>query len=156
MNHLPIILIVDDTEENLLYLELVIQKINVNIIRALSGYEALEKTQGIELALAIIDVRMPGMNGYELAVKINKERPEEKVPIIFMTANYFSEAELSKGYNSGAVDYIFKQFDRNNLLSKIGVFIDLFNQKQTILYNARLLKSSADDLSNANEALRKS
>ncbi len=156
MNQLPYILIVDDLEENLFFLETVMKKIQVNVIRALSGYEALEKIKGIDLALAIIDVRMPGMNGYELALKINEERSNEKVPIIFLTANYFSEVELARGYKSGAVDYIFKPFDRHILMSKIDVFIDLHNQKHTIISNIRELKISADELSKVNDALRKS
>ncbi len=156
MNQQPYILIVDDLEENLFFLETVLKRIQVTVISALSGYEALEKIKGIDLALAIIDVRMPGMNGYELALKLNEERSTEKVPIIFLTANYFSEVELSRGYKSGAVDYIFKPFDRHILMSKIDVFIDLYNQKHTIISNIRALKSQADELSNVNDALRKS
>ena len=104
------VLIVDDIEENLIYMESVIKNFNINIISAMSGYEALEKTHGITLAMAIIDVWMPGMNGYELAVNLNKERTDNKVPIVFITANIFSEIEELKGYDAGAVDYIYKPF----------------------------------------------
>ena len=72
MNQLPNLLIVDDYRENLFLLEMLVKKINVNLISANSGAEALEKIAGIELALAIIDVRMPVMNGYELALKMNE------------------------------------------------------------------------------------
>jgi two-component system sensor histidine kinase/response regulator len=72
MSPLPNLLIVDDTEENLIFLESVISNMPVNLIQALSGAEALDITQGMELALAIIDVRMPNMNGYELAVSLNE------------------------------------------------------------------------------------
>ncbi len=155
MKILPNILIVDDNEINIELLKIIIKNIKADIIQALSGTEALAKTQGIELALAIIDVRMPGMGGYELALKLNRERTE-KVPIIFLTAVSFSENEVFKGYNSGAVDYIFKPINNHILLSKIKIFIDLFNQKQTIVRDAILLKESADKLIIANNALQKS
>jgi signal transduction histidine kinase len=156
MKFQPNLLIVDDTEENLMILESIIKKINVNLIKALSGAEALEVTQGIELALAIIDVRMPGMNGYELALKMNEERPNNKVPVIFLTANYIDEMEVFKGYDTGAVDYISKPVHNHVLLSKINVFLDLFNQKQIIIEDALQLKESADELIMANDALQKS
>jgi len=117
------VLIVDDIEENLIYMESVIKNFNINIISAMSGYEALEKTRDITLAMAIIDVWMPGMNGYELAVNLNKERTDNKVPIIFITANIFSEIEELKGYDAGAVDYIYKPFSSQILKSKVSIFL---------------------------------
>ena len=152
----PTILIVDDTEENLLFLEVIISKLEANVIKASSGPEALEKTKDLELVLAILDVWMPEMTGYELAERLNKERTSGKVPIIFLTANFFSESEMIKGYGFGAVDYIFKPVDRQILLSKINVFIDLYNQKQTIVYNSRLLKDYSDKLTIVNSALKQS
>jgi PAS domain S-box-containing protein len=156
MEKLPSLLIVDDRKENLLLLEAITKHIKVNLIKALSGVEALEKTQGVELALAIIDVRMPEMDGYELAMSLNKDRLGDKVPVIFLTAEYFNEAEVSKGYDSGAVDYIFKPINRQILLSKIRVFLDLFGQRQTIIRNATQLGKYADDLTESNFSLRKS
>lgn len=155
MKHLPTLLIVDDTEENLLYLESVIGKITVKLIRALSGAEALEKTRGIEIALAIIDIRMPDMNGYELALKMNEERLEQKVPVIFLTASHVNEVQAIEGYNLGAVDYIFKPVNKHILLSKIKVFLDLFNQKQTIIRDAAVLKKSAEELARVNAIVKK-
>lgn len=156
MTDLPNILIVDDNKENLELLKAIFKKININLIQALSGSEALEKTQGNELALAIIDVRMPKMNGFELALKLNEERSVDKVPVIFLTANHFDELEVFKGYNSGAVDYIVKPIDSHILRSKINVFLDLFTQKHTIIKNAALLKESSDKLIIVNTALKKS
>ncbi|MEI6173514.1 MAG: PAS domain S-box protein [Bacteroidota bacterium] len=156
MKQKPNLLIVDDSEENLLFLEAIIKRIKVNLIQALSGQEALDKTDGVELALAIIDVNMPEMNGYELAVKLNNARPGGKVPIIFLTASHLNEMQVFEGYDSGAVDYIFKPTDNQILVSKVNVFLDLFNQKQTISRNAMLLKETADALTRANAALTKS
>ncbi len=149
VEQLPNLLIVDDVRVNLKLLESIIRRVKVNLIQALSGSEALEKTRGIELALAIIDVHMLGMNGYELAVKMNEERSGNKVPVIFLTANFFDKMEVLKGYGSGAVDYIFKPVESHILLSKINVFLDLFNQKQKISRDAALLKESADKLTQA-------
>jgi len=151
MNQLPSLLIVDDNESNLVLLEAVIRKIEVNLIKANSGLEALEKTQGVELALAIIDVRMPIMDGYELAKKINEHRYDSKVPIIFLTANY--DRDAVEGYDSGAVDYLYKPLQSQILLSKINVFLDLFNQKQKIIRNTELLKESSDELKKSLEQL---
>lgn len=156
MKILPNVLIVDDTEINLALLEAIIQNTQVNLIKALSGSEALEKTRGIELALAIIDVWMPKMNGYELALKLNEERSGGKVPIIFITANHFDEIEVFKGYGSGAVDYVFKPINSHILKYKINIFLDLFKQKQVIIRNAALLKKSADELTRTNASLKKS
>ena len=155
MNLQPTILIVDDNQENLVYLKYIIIKLNVKVIQALSGYEALEKTKGIGLALAIIDVQMPVMNGYELALKLNEDRLDDKVPVIFLTANHVNELEEFKGYSYGAVDYIFKPVTSHILLSKITVFLNLYEQKLTILRNSELLKENAEELSRTNEALQK-
>jgi len=153
---LPNVLIVDDLDVNLKLLEEICKNIKVNLIKALSGNEALVKTKGIELALAIVDIKMPGMNGYELALKLNEKNTDVKVPIIFITANYFDEVEVFKGYGSGAVDYIFKPVNAHILRSKINVFIDLFDQKQTILRKAKLRKELVDELTVSNVNLRKS
>jgi PAS domain S-box-containing protein len=142
--NIPNVLIVDDIEENLLYIESVIRNFDIHLIRALSGNEALEKIKDVELVLAIIDVRMPGMSGYELAEKINDERKDIKVPIIFITANIFSEVEELKGYSAGAVDYIYKPFSSQILKSKVSIFLDLYNQKQTIIQNAIQLKENEE------------
>ena len=156
MKSLPNLLIVDDAEVNLFLLEELIKKINVNLIKALSGTEALEKARGLDLALAIVDVRMPGMDGYELAVKLNENRKGDKVPIIFLTASNINETEVFKGYDSGAVDYISKPFISHILISKINIFLDLFIQKQNVIRDAVLLKESADELKKVNSALKKS
>lgn len=155
MQQLPNILIVDDNQINLSYLEAVTKKIEVNLIQALSGYEALEKTKGVELALAILDVMMPEMTGYELALKLNEDRAGDKVPVIFLTANHVNELEEFKGYSSGAVDYIFKPVNNHILFSKVTVFLNLYNQKQTIVNNAMLLKATAGELAKTNDALKK-
>ena len=121
MKSLPNILIVDDNPDHLTYLEIVLKPHKIRLIKAGSGLEALKKIANTDLALAIIDVRMPGMNGYELAMKMNEEKSGEKVPIIFITANYVDEMQLFKGYGSGAVDFIFKPINNDILYYKAGI-----------------------------------
>ena len=154
VNYQPTILLVDDNKGNLDLLTFVLDEVDANLICAISGSEALSKTNGIELALAIVDVCMPEMTGYEMAVKLNEERRENKVPVIFLTANHFDQDEVLKGYSSGAVDYIIKPFSKQILLSKVNIFLDLFNQKQIIRRNSELLSESIKDLANANECLK--
>jgi PAS domain S-box-containing protein len=149
----PNLLIVDDNKENLAFLRSIMRNMKVNLIQALSGPEALEKIQGIELALAIIDVQMPGMNGYELAKKINTERADAKVPIIFLTASYLDDLAVLTGYNSGAVDYIIKPVKSHILLSKINVFLDLFIQKQTVIQNITERKQVEEKIKQLNKEL---
>lgn len=155
MAKLPSLLIVDDTPENLSLLDAFLKKLKINLISALSGSEALEKTQGIELALAIIDVHMPGMSGYELALKLIEERSGMKVPIIFITASHVNDMQVFEGYGSGAVDYILKPINRHILICKINVFLDLYNQRQKIIRDAALLRRSANKLARINAILEK-
>jgi len=153
---LPNLLIVDDNDSNLALLEVILGKLQVNLIKASSGFEALNKSNRQELALAILDIQMPGMNGFELAMKINEERGDNIVPIIFVTANHVNEIDVTQGYNSGAVDYIFKPINVNILLCKVHIFLDLFNHKQTIVREAELLEKNAENLIWLNTALKKS
>ena len=156
MNSLPNLLIVDDNIVNLAYLEIILKKLKVNLIKAESGFEAMEIIRDVELALAILDVQMPGMSGFELALKINEEKQGNKVPVIFVTGNHLDEIDVSQGYDSGAVDYIFKPVNKYIILSKVKVFLDLFNQKQIIIQDAELLKKNADELIRVNAALKES
>ena len=153
MKPLPNVLIVDDLPENLFLLREVLQNEKVNLIEALSGKEALIKTKGIELALAILDVRMPLMNGYQLAEKLNGDKNRDSIPIILATANYADAKEMEKGYLSGAVDYLVKPISTHILLSKIKVFIDLFNKKQAILNMVAHEKKIAHELAQSNKAV---
>jgi len=156
MKSLPNLLIVDDNIVNLRYLEIIMKDLNINLIKAESGLEALEKTKDLELILAILDVQMPGMDGYELALKLNEKTGKDRVPVIFVTANYIDETDVFQGYDSGAVDYIFKPINRYVLLSKIKVFLDLFMQKQIIIQDVDLLKKKSEELIRVNSALKES
>ena len=156
MKIIPNLLIVDDVEDNLYLLLQIISKVSVNVISAHSGAEALAKSRGLPLALAIIDVRMPVMDGFELAIKINEGRHVDKVPVIFLTAIHSAQEEVFKGYSLGAIDYITKPFNIHILLSKIHAFLEFYKQKQLLITKTVKLKKTAERLSMVNSALIKS
>jgi signal transduction histidine kinase len=153
MSYMPNILVVDDNESYLLYLDFILKNTNANIIKAGSAAIALETTRNTDMALAILDVQMPGMNGFELALELNKVRTENKIPIIFLTAlTKHSEREMM-GYESGAVDFIFKPLNKNIFLSKVNIFLELFWQKQRLLEKSEHLKTSEKMLIHAKKQL---
>ncbi len=125
MNHTQNILIVDDTPENLIILERVLRRVPANIIQASSGQEALKAALNNNLALAILDVQMPEMDGYELATLLREHEDFQALPIIFVSAVYSDEQHVFRGYEAGAVDFMVKPFDSAQLLSKVKVFLEL-------------------------------
>jgi signal transduction histidine kinase len=153
MSSLPNILIVDDNSTNLIYLEIILRDVKANLIQACSGFEALQATHDVDLSLAILDVQMPLMNGYELAVRLNAERKGNMVPIIFLTAAYPDSAKILEGYESGAVDYIIKPLNKHILVSKINVFLEMYWQKQRVIDQTALLRASEVELQQAKQQL---
>ena len=141
------ILIVDDREENLLALEGILDLPNISLIKATSGEMALEKLLSHEIALTILDVQMPGMDGFETATLMRGNKITREIPIIFVTAISKEDQHLFKGYESGAVDYLFKPVSPTILRSKVAIFLELHQQKNR-------LKIAKDKLTNEVE-LRK-
>nr|MDH4382282.1 histidine kinase dimerization/phosphoacceptor domain -containing protein [Gammaproteobacteria bacterium] len=127
-----LILAVDDTPANLVALERVLGSIEARIIRASSGEEALALCLRHRFALAILDVQMPGMDGYELAEILLGDPATSRTPIIFMTAAFFDERHIFKGYVTGAVDYIIKPYNPEMLQAKVRVFLELAQQRQQL------------------------
>lgn len=123
--YIPKILIIDDLEMNLITLGGNLRKLKAEIFKAQSGNEALIRIKQHDFALIIIDIQMPGMNGYEVAEQIRQGRRNQFTPIIFLTAVYFDQLSVYKGYQTGAVDYITKPFNFDILISKVRVFLDL-------------------------------
>ena len=120
-----VILIVDDKEQNLVALERILREVPARVVRATTGEEALTHTLHHDFSLAILDVQMPGMDGYELAELMLGDPLTSRIPIIFVTAAYGDEQHLFKGYMSGAVDYLIKPFNPMVLLGKVRVFLEL-------------------------------
>jgi len=119
------ILIVDDKPQNLFALETVLNGVAAKVIKANSGEDALALTLNYDFALAILDVQMPEMDGYELASYLLDDPNTARIPIIFLSAAYSDEQHTFKGYEQGAVDYIVKPFEPAILLRKVNVFLEL-------------------------------
>jgi DNA-binding NarL/FixJ family response regulator len=126
------VLIVDDKESNLFALENILRRLDVEVVKALSGEQALCACLNHAFALAILDVQMPAMDGYELAALLRSDKATCDIPIIFLSAVYSTEPYVFRGYAAGGVDFITKPFDPQILLSKVEVFLDLHDQKTTL------------------------
>ncbi len=144
--HDPInILIVDDEPINLTVLETVLEDPGYNLVRAESADQALLALMAQEFALLILDVRMPGMTGFELATLIKQRKKTEQIPIIFLTAYYNEDQHVLEGYSSGAVDYLHKPINSTVLRSKVGVFANLYRQARELeRINRRLGEEAAE------------
>ncbi len=130
-------LIVDDLEENLLALSALLRRDDVEVLEARSGAEALELLLVHDVALAFVDVRMPDMDGFELAELMRGSERTRHVPIIFVTAGAEDAYRLFKGYDTGAVDFLHKPIDPHILRNKAEVFFQLYRQKQQLAHELR-------------------
>ena len=136
------ILLVDDRAENLLALEAILEQLGQNLIRANSGPEALKRVLVEEFSVILLDVQMPGMNGFEVAEIIKSREKSRTIPIIFLSAISKEDAYVFKGYSMGAVDYVFKPFNPDVLRSKVSVFVDLYLKQCEIQRQGDLLRDS--------------
>jgi signal transduction histidine kinase/DNA-binding response OmpR family regulator len=144
------ILLVDDNPSNLISLEAILQAPDRNLVRAASGDEALRYLLGCDVAVILLDVYMPGINGLETAALIRGRERSRDIPIIFLTADSTGSTLVSKGYSLGAVDYIVKPVEPDILKSKVAVFVELFKKTEEIKQQAALLHEKNIELENAN------
>lgn len=126
------VLIVDDRPDKLLALEACLTGLGQNLVRAQSGPEALKHLLKQEFAVILLDVSMPGMDGFETATLIRQRAKTEHVPIIFVTSMSDSEKHIFKGYSLGAVDYILSPIIPDVLRTKVSVFVDLYKKAEQI------------------------
>jgi two-component system sensor histidine kinase/response regulator len=125
-------LIVDDLDENLLALSALLQTAEVDVLQARSGTEALEMLLRHDVALALIDVQMPEMDGFELAEMMRGSERTRHVPIIFVTAGTRDARRMFRGYDAGAVDFLYKPIEAHVLRGKAAVFFQLHRQKRQL------------------------
>lgn len=125
-------LLVDDLEENLLALGALLRAPGVEVLRARSGREALELLLEHDVAVALVDVQMPEMDGFELAELMRGTERTRHVPIIFVTAGAREQQRMFQGYDLGAVDFLYKPIEPHVLQSKVKVFFDLYRQRQKL------------------------
>ena len=126
-------LLVDDLEENLVALSALMRSDDVETLQARSGAEALDLLLSHDVALALLDVQMPDMNGFELAELMRGSERTRHVPIIFLTAGVRDQHRMFKGYESGAVDFLYKPIEPHILRNKADVFFQLYRQKQQLV-----------------------
>jgi len=143
------ILIVDDRNENLITLESIINSPELNILKALSGNEALSLMLEYDISLVLLDVNMPGMDGFETAELMRGSERTKSIPIIFITATYRQPKQIFRGYETGAVDYLYKPLDRKILQNKIRAYIDFFKQKHALQVTTRQLQKTIEELDTA-------
>jgi PAS domain S-box-containing protein len=134
------ILLVDDRPENLLALEAILAPLGQPLLYAHSGDEALRQLLRHDVAVILLDVQMPELDGFETATLIKQRERTSHVPIIFITAISKDEEQVFRGYSAGAVDYVFKPFNPEVLRSKVAVFIELHEKNEQLREQAVLLK----------------
>lgn len=130
------ILLVDDNPNNLLALEAILNSLGQNLVRATSGEDALRRLLQQDFAVILLDVKMPGMDGFETAMLIRERERSRHVPIIFLTAYSKNETQAFKGYSLGAVDYLVKPVESEVLLAKVSVFVELFKKTAQVKQQA--------------------
>jgi len=138
------ILLVDDRGENLVALEAILSSLNQVLVPVRSGEEALKALLVEEFAVILLDVVMPGMDGFETAAHIKRRPKTRDVPIIFLTAASAEPDHAFRGYAAGAVDYISKPFDPWVLRAKVSVFVELYAKNRQLREQAELLRSRLD------------
>jgi CheY-like chemotaxis protein len=148
------ILLVDDRAENIVALEAILSSLNQTLVPARSGDAALKALLSDEFAVILLDVLMPGMDGFETAAHIKRRPKTRDVPIIFLTARDAEPDYAFRSYSAGAVDYIAKPFDPWVLRAKVSVFVDLYTKTQQLSDQATMLRAQLGDSLGAAEAVR--
>lgn len=138
------VLLVDDRPENLLALEAILQGLDQELVTADSGEEALKRLLTDDFAVILLDVQMPGMDGFETAEHIKRRERTRHVPIVFLTALDREPHHAFRGYSVGAVDYLAKPFDPWVLRAKVAVFLDLWEKNRQLQEQADKLKDLVD------------
>ena len=139
------ILVVDDRDENLIAVEAVLSDPGYRLVRARSGREALKEVLDQDFALILLDVVMPGVDGYETATLIRERPRSRQTPIIFLTANDWGAQHVFRGYTVGAVDYLVKPVPADVLRSKVAVFVELFNRQEALRVGQEELERTIAD-----------
>ena len=149
----PKILVVDDRQENLFAMATLLKPLDVEVVTGLSGNEALSHVLRHRFALILMDVQMPEMDGFETVSLIQEYAQSSHVPIIFVTAMNKEGQYISKGYQLGAVDYLFKPVNPDILQSKVKVFLDLYREKATVDKVLHELKHAQTELEHNHQEL---
>lgn len=147
------ILLVDDHPENLLALEAVLSSPEYQVIKANSGEEALKWVLKEDFAVILLDVQMPGLDGFETARLIKRRKKSKDIPIIFITALSQASEHVQKGYSSGGIDYMFKPFEPSVLVKKVEGFAKIYKAQAHLKTQSQLLQQHAAKLEDLNHEL---
>jgi CheY-like chemotaxis protein len=137
------ILLVDDRPENLLALEAILSGLGHELVKASSGEEALKRLLAEDVAVILLDVQMPGMDGFETASHIKQRERTRDIPILFLTAIDAAAHQAFRGYAAGAVDYLAKPFDPWVLRAKVAVFVELHERRRQLESQTEQLREEA-------------
>ena len=150
----PKILIVDDNVSNIIVIEELLTDLDVELIRARSGLEAIEKTKGQEFALILMDVQMPGMDGFEAVEIIRQDEKNLLLPIIYITAIYNENYYRTKGIKTGAVDFIAKPIIPDLFIGKVTLFVNLYKQRIVLEEEIQKRKEAEEEMKAARDEAR--
>ena len=148
------ILLVDDRRENLVALDAILAPLNQILVPVRSGEQALQALLNDDFAVVLLDIVMPGMDGFETAAQIKRHPKTRDVPIIFLTARNAEPDYAFRSYSAGAVDYIAKPFDPWVLRAKVSVFVDLYTKTRQLSDQATMLRAQLGDSLAPAEAVR--
>src|SRR4051794_8331002 len=154
----PKLLLVDDRPDNLVALQAILQSLGLEMVTAGSGEQALKQLLTHDIAVILLDVQMPGMDGFETAAHIKQRERTRHIPIVFLTAINREPAHAFRGYAAGAVDYLSKPFDPWVLRAKVAVFVELFEKTQLLEQQTEQLRrqvASDDEPGAADELARR-
>jgi signal transduction histidine kinase/FixJ family two-component response regulator len=151
VNDLPKILIVDDRSENLYALDKLLKSLEIEVFQAQSGADALILALEHDFCVAIVDIQMPGMDGYELVELLRSNAETAVLPVIFVSAIFSDEYHHRKGYEAGAVDFMSKPFTPEILLSKVKIFMELYQQRRALQQANTILSKRAVQLKISNQ-----
>ena len=145
----PKILLVDDREDNLISMEAILASYDFQLVKANSGRQALKiLLQEYDFALILMDVNMPNLNGFETAALIYERERLKQIPIIFITAHNYGEENIFKGYQTGAVDYVYKPVNPELLKAKVSVFVELYRKNHKLIAQEQKLIAINKSLEN--------
>ncbi len=150
----PSILLVDDVEANLLALEALLGDLECDLVRAPGGNDALRWLLKRDFAIILLDVQMPGMDGFEVASLARQNPRTRNVPIIFLTATHHSPENVLQGYGSGAIDFLLKPINAQVLRAKVAAFLELWESRKRLADEVEAHKRTLASLELSNEALR--
>jgi signal transduction histidine kinase len=153
---MPRVLLVDDRPDNLLALEAVLEPLEVELVSAMSGEEALRELLAHDFAVIVLDVQMPVIDGFETARLIKQREKTRYIPIIFLTALSGTPEHHLEGYRTGAVDYVYKPFSPDIFRAKVRVFVELWQRGRTIAQQHEALAEQLADIERLNGELERS